>query len=176
MTKKILMIAYTNYSTDSRVIKEAEAAIKQGFNVDFICLRTENACAKEKINNVNVIRVKQFKYRGRSNIRYILSYIEFFTICLFKVTVLFLKKKYAIIHVNNMPDFLVFCAIIPKLFGAKVILDIHDPMPAISLVISKSISMLCSRCLLIITIERAFPSSLIVTLHSIRGVFSDSRI
>ncbi len=33
------------------------------------------------------------------------------------------------IHVNNMPDFLVFATIIPRLFGAKVILDIHDPMP-----------------------------------------------
>jgi glycosyltransferase involved in cell wall biosynthesis len=28
-----------------------------------------------------------------------------------------------------MPDFLVFAAIIPRIFGAKIILDIHDPMP-----------------------------------------------
>jgi glycosyltransferase involved in cell wall biosynthesis/rhamnogalacturonyl hydrolase YesR len=28
-----------------------------------------------------------------------------------------------------MPDFLVFSSIIPRLFGTKVILDIHDPMP-----------------------------------------------
>jgi glycosyltransferase involved in cell wall biosynthesis len=28
-----------------------------------------------------------------------------------------------------MPDFLVFSTVIPRLFGAKVILDIHDPMP-----------------------------------------------
>jgi len=28
-----------------------------------------------------------------------------------------------------MPDFLVFTGIIPKLFGAKIILDLHDPMP-----------------------------------------------
>jgi glycosyltransferase involved in cell wall biosynthesis len=28
-----------------------------------------------------------------------------------------------------MPDFLVFSALIPKLRGAKVILDLHDPMP-----------------------------------------------
>ena len=28
-----------------------------------------------------------------------------------------------------MPDFLVFSTIVPKLFGTKVILDIHDPMP-----------------------------------------------
>jgi len=28
-----------------------------------------------------------------------------------------------------MPDFLVFTALIPRIFGAKLILDIHDPMP-----------------------------------------------
>ena len=28
-----------------------------------------------------------------------------------------------------MPDFLVFCALVPKILGAKVILDQHDPMP-----------------------------------------------
>jgi glycosyltransferase involved in cell wall biosynthesis len=28
-----------------------------------------------------------------------------------------------------MPDFFVFCALVPKLMGAKVLLDIHDPMP-----------------------------------------------
>jgi glycosyltransferase involved in cell wall biosynthesis len=28
-----------------------------------------------------------------------------------------------------MPDFLVFSALLPKIFGARVILDLHDPMP-----------------------------------------------
>jgi hypothetical protein len=28
--------------------------------------------------------------------------------------------------VNNMPDFFVFCALLPKLMGAKIILDIHS--------------------------------------------------
>jgi len=31
--------------------------------------------------------------------------------------------------VHNMPDILVFGATVPKLLGAKVILDLHDPMP-----------------------------------------------
>jgi len=34
-----------------------------------------------------------------------------------------------VIHVNNMPDFLVFSTVVAKVFGAKIILDIHDPMP-----------------------------------------------
>src|SRR5262249_57865465 len=40
-----------------------------------------------------------------------------------------LRRLYNIVHVHNMPDALVFSAIVPKLLGAKIILDLHDPMP-----------------------------------------------
>jgi glycosyltransferase involved in cell wall biosynthesis len=127
----IAMIAYTNYTTDSRVIREAEAAVGSGYNVDFISLKRPNDTNKENINGVNVIRLKQFRYRGSSSIKYIISYLEFFVRCFFKITILFFKKKYLIIHVNNMPNFMVFSTIIPKLLGSKIILDIHDSMPEI---------------------------------------------
>jgi glycosyltransferase involved in cell wall biosynthesis len=47
----------------------------------------------------------------------------------FLVSLRFFKKRYDIIQVHTMPDFLVFAAAVPKLFGAKVILDVHDLMP-----------------------------------------------
>jgi glycosyltransferase involved in cell wall biosynthesis len=34
-----------------------------------------------------------------------------------------------VIHVHNFPDVLVFSAIIQRVMGAKIVLDIHDPMP-----------------------------------------------
>jgi len=40
-----------------------------------------------------------------------------------------LKNRYDLVHVHNMPDVLVFGALIPKLLGARVVLDLHDPMP-----------------------------------------------
>lgn len=58
-----------------------------------------------------------------------LSYVEFFVQCFFKTTSLQFGKRYAAVHVNNIPDFIVFSALLPKLMGAKVLLDIHDPMP-----------------------------------------------
>jgi len=42
---------------------------------------------------------------------------------------LHLKNSYDIVQVHTMPDFLVFTTIVPKLLGAKIILDIHDLMP-----------------------------------------------
>jgi len=44
-------------------------------------------------------------------------------------------RRYRLVHVHNMPDFLVFAALIPKLCGARVILDQHDPMPELMMTI-----------------------------------------
>jgi glycosyltransferase involved in cell wall biosynthesis len=39
------------------------------------------------------------------------------------------RKPYDLIHVHSVPDFEVFAALVPKLQGARVILDIHDIVP-----------------------------------------------
>ena len=123
------MSAYTYYESDSRVIREAEAAVGGGFEVDFIALHKPGTPKTETIRGVRIIRLSQAKYRGCGHLKYLLAYAEFFLRCLVKTTALFLKWRYRAIHINNMPDFLVFTTIIPRLFGTNVILDIHDPMP-----------------------------------------------
>jgi glycosyltransferase involved in cell wall biosynthesis len=128
-SKPILMIAYTNYRTDPRVIRAAEAASSSGFDVDLIVLRRPGDPPEESINGVRVIHLNQTRYRGGGTVSYVLAYLEFFLRCIFKTASLQLRKRYAAVHVHNMPDFFVFCALLPKLMGAKVLLDIHDPMP-----------------------------------------------
>jgi glycosyltransferase involved in cell wall biosynthesis len=127
--KAILMIAYTNYKTDPRVIRAAEAAVEGGFEVEFLALRRNNDPNQEILNGVKLIHLNQERYRGGGISAYILAYLQFFIRCFVKTSVLHLQRRYRVIHVNNMPDFFVFCAIVPKLMGAKVLLDIHDPMP-----------------------------------------------
>jgi glycosyltransferase involved in cell wall biosynthesis len=127
--RRILMVAYTNYRTDPRVIREAEAAARAGHAVDFIALKREGESAEEVIHGVRVIRVNQTRYRGRGRLSYLLAYAEFFARCAALSTRLHLRHNYAVVHVNNMPDALVFSALGPKLLGARVVLDIHDPMP-----------------------------------------------
>ena len=126
---RVLMIAYTNYQTDPRVIREAEAALSGGFDVDFIALRREGEPPRELIRGVRLIHLNQTRYRGGGVLWYVLSYLQFFLRCLLVTTWLQVKRRYRVVHVNNMPDFFVFCALLPKLMGARIILDIHDPMP-----------------------------------------------
>lgn len=122
------MIAYTLYASDCRVRREAEALVNDGFEVDFICLK-DNGKLKEKIFGVNIIKVNQQKSQSGHKIFYIFSYLEFFVRTLLVTSWYYRKRKYKIVHINNLPDFLVFTALIPKFFGAKIILDIHDPLP-----------------------------------------------
>lgn len=125
----IAMIAYTCYSTDSRVKREAESLVDAGHNVDFIALRRPNEPNIELINGVKIYHIDQERYRGNSNIKYILAYLSFFIKSLLKILLLHMNKHYKLIHINNMPDFMVFTALIPKLSGTKIILDVHDTMP-----------------------------------------------
>jgi glycosyltransferase involved in cell wall biosynthesis len=123
------MIAYTHYENDPRVIRAAEAATSEGFDVDFLALRRKGNPPVENVRGVRVIRLGQQRYRGGGTLRYMLSYLEFFFRCMVKSAALHASRRYRVVHVNNMPDFLVFSAVFLKMFGAKVILDIHDPMP-----------------------------------------------
>ena len=122
-------MAYTYYEVDPRVIRAAEAARDAGYHVDVLALRRPGNTPEEITRGVRLIRLNQAKFRGKKLFRYFASYLEFFLRCFAKTTALFFKYKYSVIHVNNMPDFLVFSTVIPRLFGAKIILDIHDPMP-----------------------------------------------
>src|SRR5688572_12174113 len=103
------MIAYTNYEFDARVIREAEAALSGGFEVDFLALRKKGHRNVETIRGVRVLRTGQNKYRGGRHLLYMLTYFMFFLRCFVRCTGLFWRRRYCAIHVNNMPDFLVFC-------------------------------------------------------------------
>ncbi|HMN18791.1 MAG TPA: glycosyltransferase family 4 protein [Ignavibacteriaceae bacterium] len=126
--KKILMVVYSYFPQDVRPRREAEALINAGYEVDMICLKLPDQNKFEETCGVNTYRVNLSKSRS-SRRKYIFLYASFFVRSFFLLNRLYLKNRYAVIHVHNMPDFLVFLAMIPKIFGAKVILDLHDPTP-----------------------------------------------
>jgi len=129
--KSICIIAYTDYLTDARVMRQAESACHAGYSVDVITPISRGQEAKTVSNQVTIHRLRTPQYRGAKKTLYLLSYISFFIHCLLRISWLHIKNNYRIIQVCNMPDFLVFSAAFAKLTGAKIILDIHDPMPRI---------------------------------------------
>lgn len=124
------MIAYSDYLTDTRVRREAESLVaSQEFQVQVITLKKEKKPKQFNIEGVEIIEVNTAKYRGGNQFRYLLSYSNFFIKALLVCNRLTLKRKLDAVHVHNMPDFLVFAALLPKLMGKPITLDIHDTMP-----------------------------------------------
>jgi glycosyltransferase involved in cell wall biosynthesis len=127
--KKICMVAYTNYLSDARPRREAETLARRGDQVDFISLAENDRPATETVEGVRLFRVSQMRYRGGSSLSYIFSYLRFLCAATLKLVRLFRRERYDIVYMHTMPDFVALVGIIPKLFGARLVLNIHDMMP-----------------------------------------------
>lgn len=123
----VFMAAYTNYRRDPRVRREAEALVGEGFRVVFLASRQPGEPARETIDGVQVLKARGLMNRRTSMAAYLLNYAWFFLVLM--AHLLAHPRRYRLIHINNMPDFLVFAAWLPRLLGTPVIHDVHDLMP-----------------------------------------------
>jgi len=126
---RICMVAYTFYETDNRVRRYAETLARRGDQVDVIVLRRPTQSSFDVIRRVNVFRIQQRVVDESSPITYLLKLLAFFFRSSWTLTRHHLRCKYDVIHVHSVPDFEVFSTLVPRLLGAKIILDIHDIVP-----------------------------------------------
>ena len=126
---RICMIAYTDYAIDARVRREAETLASHGFHV--VCLTTRSGAEQKKfiLEGVEVQELPVPKYRGKSTISYIGSYLRFLLASSAECLRLLRTRQLDAVHVHNLPDFLVLAGLLPRLAGKKVVLDIHDSVP-----------------------------------------------
>ncbi len=126
---RIAMVAYTYYSSDPRVQREAEALASRGDEVIFYCLRKPGEPSRQRIREVEVRHLPMARYRGGNSVLYMGSYLLFLLLAQFTLTVDHLRKSFDLVHTNNMPDFMAFTGLWTRILGCPLILDIHDVMP-----------------------------------------------
>src|SRR4029077_5546789 len=116
------------YPLDPRVRREVDALVQAGHEGDVICLRRPGERPLESHGRVTAHRVSiPLRRAGRFN--YVLQYGAFFTVASALVAVLQLRRRFDVVQVNSMPDSLAFAAVVPRLLGARVLLDLHECMP-----------------------------------------------
>ena len=124
--KVVCMVAMASYPGDPRVRRQAEALEQKGYEVDVLCRYSGDQPPKEKFGNVTAYRIMHAPPQ-ENKVKYLLQSFIFVIVAFIKLLLLSFKRKYSIIQVHNLPDYLVFVGVLHKLFGAKLILDIHDP-------------------------------------------------
>ena len=123
---RIAMIAFTLYTFDPRVKRAAETLAESGHQVDVFTVSHDGTRA---ISDGGPLRVRllpmQKKQTGLG--RYAFEYSAFFSWAFVLVSLLHARRRYEVVYVHNMPNFLVFAGLLPKISGAKIVLDVHDP-------------------------------------------------
>jgi glycosyltransferase involved in cell wall biosynthesis len=133
--RRVAVVVFSHYPSDPRPRREAEALVNLGMEVDVISIKQNNdEPRQETFNGVDILRVPIKRRRGGKFV-YVFQYASFILISFFLLAFRSVTRRYSLVHVHNMPDVLVFAALIPKLCGAKVILDLHDPMPELMMTI-----------------------------------------
>lgn len=127
--RRICMPTYSFYESDNRVQRYAKTLAREGDSVDVICLRRKGQPRFERAGNVNVFRIQHRTKNEAGALSYLFKIFWF----LFKSGVILswkqMRRRYDLVHVHNIPDLEVFAAVVPRLMGVKVILDIHDIVP-----------------------------------------------
>lgn len=127
---KICMLVYNIYESDNRVRRYAETLAKRDDSVYVIALSKGNdPLGTIILNGVTVCHIQQRVRDEQSKWTYAWRLLRFLVKSSVHLTWLHHQHQFNLIHVHNMPDFLAFAAWLPKLKGAKIILDIHDVVP-----------------------------------------------
>ena len=113
---------------DPRVRREVHALVDAGHTVDIICMRRPNESSLQVDGAVTIHRLPMAHRRGGIG-RYLFEYIGFPLLAGLRLARLHRRRLYDLVQVNTVPDWLVFAAIVPRLRGVPVLLDLHECMP-----------------------------------------------
>jgi len=124
---RILRITLHPFPADSIVRRDVLELARRGLHVDVVCAEGP-AGGEPAPPGVQVHRIP-IRHRRGNALRYPFEYGAFFLAALALASALGLRRRYAVVQVDNLPDPLVFAAIVPRLRGARVVLTLYELTP-----------------------------------------------
>lgn len=118
------MLVVSEYESDPRVRRQAEALVERGDEVTVIALHAQGRPQVDEVNGVRVVHLPTQKYRGESSLAYIKLYGGFATHA--AVRMARWARRFDVVQAHSMPEALVFAAGVQRISGVPVLLDVHD--------------------------------------------------
>ncbi len=128
--RNVSMVTYSFYESDNRVRRYAETLAKRGDNVRVFCLGQSNE--RERTDEHTLVRVIPLQSRSkneRNPLDHAVRLLRFWWKAFWALRVRNSSSACDLVHAHNIPDFIVFAGLWPKLAGGKILLDLHDLVP-----------------------------------------------
>ena len=127
--RRIAMLTHSYYEEDPRVRREAETLAEAGHQVEVFALRRPTDAGRVSIGGVDVHRLGVQRHQGAGLRVYLREYLSFFIRAGVALTRAHSRRRFGLVQVHTLPDFLVFATLPLRLTGVPVILDLHEAMP-----------------------------------------------
>ena len=130
--RQVVMVSYSYYKSDNRVRRYAETLARRGDRVQALCIGNEEQLRDQRcetLNGVQIVRLVERPDKGAA------GWLQAWRLgCFFWQALIHLGRPqpgggWDLLHVHNVPDFLVFTGAMLKRRGTRIILDIHDILP-----------------------------------------------
>jgi glycosyltransferase involved in cell wall biosynthesis len=127
--RPVAMIVHSYYDEDPRVRREAESLVAAGRQVDVFALRRPDDPVEGTVDGVHVRRLNVQRHQGAGIATYLREYTSFLLRVSWRLTVAHRRRRYGLVQVHTLPDFLAFAALPLRLAGVPLLLDLHEAMP-----------------------------------------------
>ncbi len=125
---RIAIVAHATLPGDPRLRRQAEALRDAGYEVDLIGLRDRGQAETEEWHGMRILRLPvRRRFRGFAG--HLGEYLAFASLAAVKLAAEHRHRRYRLVQVATLPDFLAFSALPVRLTGIPLLLDLHEDMP-----------------------------------------------
>ena len=129
--RPVAMLTHSYYEEDPRVRREAEALVAAGHPVDVFALRRPGEAPEAVIAGVRVRHLDVQRHQGARLAVYLREYLDFFVRAGLALVRAQPRRRYGLVQVHTLPDFLCLAALPLRMAGVAVLLDLHEAMPEV---------------------------------------------
>jgi glycosyltransferase involved in cell wall biosynthesis len=125
---RVAIVVHAVYPGDTRVRRQSDALISAGHEVDIIALRRPGEAAEERDGPSRVMRLPVNRtFHGFAG--HLAEYLAFAGLGAVRLAREHRRRRYDLVQVATVPDFLAFAAVPLRLAGVPLLLDLHEDMP-----------------------------------------------
>jgi glycosyltransferase involved in cell wall biosynthesis len=127
--RSVALVTHSYYEEDPRVRRQAETLAKAGWRVEVFSLRRPGDEAEGTLGGVRVHHLDVQRHQGATLRRYLAEYLAFFVRAAIALVRAEPRRRFSVIQIATLPDWLIFAALPLRLIGIPVVLDLHEAMP-----------------------------------------------